>query len=111
MILTASEILNAGLLIVDDQESNISLLEHDCWAEAGYTRLASTMNPLEVCALHRQNQYDLILLDLHRYPSWTASRSWRGLKADSADDYLPVLVLTAQPGHKLRANHLIKLKF
>ena len=26
-----------------------------------------------------------------------------GLKADAQDDYLPVIVLTAQPGHKLRA--------
>jgi PAS domain S-box-containing protein len=26
-----------------------------------------------------------------------------GLKANDADDYLPVLVITAQPGHKLRA--------
>ena len=26
-----------------------------------------------------------------------------GLKTNTADDYLPVIVLTAQPGHKLRA--------
>jgi hypothetical protein len=27
--------------------------------EAGYTRVASTMDPHEVCALHRKNRYDL----------------------------------------------------
>jgi len=101
MILTASDILNASLLIVDDQESNISLLEQ-LLSEAGYTRLASTMNPLEVCALHHQNHYDLILLDL-QMPVMDGFQVMEGLKADSADDYLPVLVLTAQPGHKLRA--------
>ena len=101
MILNESEILNASLLIVDDQESNISLLEQ-LLSEAGYTSLATTTNPLEVCALHRQNQYDLILLDL-QMPVMDGFQVMEGLKADSADDYLPVLVLTAQPGHKLRA--------
>ena len=101
MILNESEILSASLLIVDDQESNISLLEQ-LLSEAGYTSLATTTNPLEVCALHRQNQYDLILLDL-QMPVMDGFQVMEGLKADSADDYLPVLVLTAQPGHKLRA--------
>ena len=62
-MLNASEILHASILIVDDQEVNISLLEQ-LLGEAGYTRVASTMNPHEVCALHRRNDYDLILLDL-----------------------------------------------
>ncbi len=101
MILNESEILNASILIVDDQESNISLLEQ-LLSEAGYTSLATTTNPLEVCALHHQNQYDLILLDL-QMPVMDGFQVMEGLKADSADDYLPVLVLTAQPGHKLRA--------
>jgi PleD family two-component response regulator len=57
------DILNASILIVDDQESNVSLLER-LLGEAGYTRVASTLNPQEVCALHRKNGYDLIMLDL-----------------------------------------------
>ena len=60
-MLNTSEILRAGILIVDDQEVNIRLLEQ-LLSEAGYTRVASTMNPLEVCALHRRNDYALILL-------------------------------------------------
>jgi len=35
-----------------------------CCVEAGYRRLTSTMDPHAVCALHRDNHYDLILLDL-----------------------------------------------
>ena len=31
---------------------------------AGYVSIASTMDPREVCELHRKNRYDLILLDL-----------------------------------------------
>ena len=63
---------------------------------------ASTMNPHEVCALHRKNQYDLILLDL-QMPGVDGFEVMEGLKVNDADAYLPVLVITAQPGHKLRA--------
>ena len=101
MMLTATEILNASILIVDDQESNVSLLEQ-LLSEAGYTCVASTMNPQEVCALHRKNHYDLILLDL-QMPGMDGFQVNEALKTNDADAYLPVLVLTAQPGHKLRA--------
>jgi len=100
-MLAASEILNASILIVDDQESNVSLLEQ-LLHEAGYTCVTSTMNPHEVCALHRKNRYDLILLDL-QMPGMDGFQVMAGLKTNAADDYLPVIVLTAQPGHKLRA--------
>ena len=100
-MLSATDILNASILVVDDQESNISLLEH-MLGEAGYTRVASTMNPREVCALHHKNCYDLILLDL-QMPGMDGFQVMEGLKTNDADGYLPVLVITAQPGHKLRA--------
>jgi PAS domain S-box-containing protein len=97
----SADILNAGILIVDDQEVNVSLLG-EMLREAGYTRVASTMNPHEVCALHRKNRYDLILLDL-QMPGMDGFQVMEGLKTNDADSYLPVLVITAQPGHKLRA--------
>ena len=96
-----SDILNASILIVDDQEVNVSLLEQ-LLREAGYTSVATTMNPHEVCALHRKNRYDLILLDL-QMPGMDGFEVMEGLKTNEADGYLPVLVITAQPGHKLRA--------
>ena len=101
LMVSATDILSASILIVDDQESNISLLEQ-LLSEAGYTNVASTMNPQEVCALHRKNRYDLILLDL-QMPGLDGFQVMEGLKTNETDGYLPVLVLTAQPGHKLRA--------
>ena len=101
MIVTEPDILDASILIVDDQESNVSLLEQ-LLNEAGYARVASTMNPQEVCALHRKNRYDLILLDL-QMPAMDGFQVMEALKTNDADGYLPVIVLTAQPGHKLRA--------
>lgn len=101
MMLKANDILNATILIVDDQESNVTLLEM-LLAEAGYTNVSSTMNSEEVCALHRKNNYDLILLDL-QLPNMDGFEVMEGLKTNQVDHYLPVIVLTAQPGHKMRA--------
>ena len=95
------DILNANILIVDDQEPNISLLTQ-MLNEAGYINVSSTMQPQEVCALHRKHCYDLILLDL-QMPEMDGFQVMEGLKTNHADAYLPVIVLTAQPGHKLRA--------
>ena len=101
MMIAESDILNARVLIVDDQEVNVSLLEQTL-REVGYTGVESTMIPQEVCALHRKNRYDLILLDL-QMPGMDGFQVMEGLKTNEADAYLPVLVITAQPGHKLRA--------
>ncbi len=95
------EMLNARILIVDDQEANIMLLEQ-MLREAGFTRVSSTQLPAEVCALHRRHCYDLILLDL-QMPGMDGFQIMESLKTNTVDDYLPVIVLTAQPGHKLRA--------
>jgi len=100
-MVSAIDILGASILIVDDQESNVSLLEQ-LLSETGYTRVASTMRPQEVCPLHRKNRYDLILLDL-QMPGMDGFQVMEALKTNDADGYLPVLVITAQPGHKLRA--------
>ncbi len=100
-MITALEILNANILIVDDQESNISLLEQ-LLSDTGYTSVTSTMNPEEVCELHSIHHYDLILLDL-QMPVMDGFQVMKALKINQDDAYLPVLVLTAQPNHKLRA--------
>jgi len=96
-----TEILNANILIVDDQEPNVTLLEQ-MLGDYGYTRVSSTMNPKEVCALHVKNNYDLILLDL-QMPGMDGFQVMEGLKTHDKNSYIPVLVITAQPSHKLRA--------
>ncbi len=100
MVSTAN-ILNASILIVDDQQANVQLLEQ-MLRDAGYQRLTSTMDPFAVCELHRTNHYDLILLDL-QMPGMDGFQVMDGLKEIDPDGYVPILVVTAQPGHKLRA--------
>ncbi len=100
-MVSSAEILHASILIVDDQAVNVSLPER-MLRGAGYTSIASTMDPHEVCELQRKNCYCLILLDL-QMPGMDGFQVMEGLKDVEKDSYLPVLVITAQPGHKLRA--------
>jgi two-component system cell cycle response regulator len=101
MMISEKQILNACILIVDDQQSNVLLLE-GMLREAGYACVASTNNPYAVCELYRKNNYDLILLDL-QMSGMDGFQVMEALKAVETDGYLPILVITAQPGHKLRA--------
>ena len=96
-----SDILGAKILIVDDLEANVRLLDR-MLRQAGHTCVASTMDPREVCGLHRDNRYDLILLDLEM-PGMDGFQVMEGLRKIETDGYLPILVITAQPDHKLRA--------
>ena len=100
-MVSSSEILNAKVLIVDDQEPNVLLLER-MLRGAGYASIHSTMDPRDVCELHRQNQYALILLDL-QMPCMDGFEVMQILKETETNGYLPVLVLAASPEHKLRA--------
>ena len=100
-MVTKPDILNARVLIVDDRDANVRLLSLMLRSE-GYTCVTSTSDPLEVCALHRTQRYDLILLDL-LMPVMDGFQVMEGLKEIEPDGYVPVLVLTARPDHKLRA--------
>ena len=100
-MISRSDILKASILIVDDQAANVALLEQ-MLRDAGYVTIASTMDPRAVCELHRMNRYDLILLDL-QMPGMDGFQVMEGLKKIETDGCLPVLVITAQPAHKLRA--------
>ena len=106
-MVTSSAILNASILIVDDVPANVELLERMLQL-AGYTSVASTTNPLDVCGLHRENQYDLILLDLMmpRMDGFQVMECLAEIEESEFGGYLSVLVVTGQPGHKLRALQL-----
>ena len=93
--------LDASILIVDDQHANVMLLER-LLTDAGYTNVSSTMDPTGVVAAHRARPYDLILLDL-LMPEMDGFEVMQRLNEDAVGSYLPVIVLTAQPAHKLRA--------
>jgi adenylate cyclase len=100
-MISPADILHGKILIVDDQEANVLLLEQ-LLRGAGYDSVSSTTNSEKVCELHLVNRYDLILLDL-QMPGMDGFQVMENLKEIEKGGYLPVLVITAQPAHKLRA--------
>lgn len=100
-MISPTDILQGKILIVDDQEVNVVLLEK-VLRGAGYVSIASTTDPGKVCELHLLNRYDLILLDL-QMPGMDGFQVMENLKELETGGYLPVLVVTALPEHKLRA--------
>lgn len=100
-MINEQDIFIARILVVDDQDSQVLLLTR-MLVSAGYTSVTSTMNPLEVCDLHRSHRYDLILLDI-QMPVMDGFQVMEGLKEIEIDGNLPVIVSTAYPEHRLRA--------
>ncbi|MEO8487025.1 MAG: response regulator [Betaproteobacteria bacterium] len=99
--IAASALLDASILIVDDRPANVELLDA-MLRQAGYTRVASTTDPRAVAALHREQRYDLILLDLEM-PAMDGFDVIEALKAGADDGYVPVIAITAHREHKVRA--------
>lgn len=100
-MISSNDIFAASILIVDDKEANVLLLV-EMLGDAGYHHIASTLDPYAVCELHRAHHYDLIVLDL-KMPGMDGFQVMDGLKEIEAEGYLPVLVMTAEPGHKVQA--------
>jgi adenylate cyclase len=100
-MISSSDILRGKILIVDDQAVNVRLLEQ-MLRGAGYEDISSTTDSSKVFELHLANRYDIILLDLHM-PGMDGFQVMEHLQELEKGGYLPVLVITAQPEHKLRA--------
>ena len=97
---TPIDALPGSILIVDDQQTNLQLIE--CVLHrAGYTAVASTTDPRKVCDLQRQNRYDLIILDL-QMPHMNGFEVMEALAA-VAGARAAILVLSADPSQMVRA--------
>jgi signal transduction histidine kinase len=101
-MVSPSDIFNARILIVGDQDASVSLLQHTLRG-AGYGCVESTKNPREVCELHRRNGYSLILLDFQML-GFDGFQVMDDLKAIEAEGCLLILAQTSEPGDRLRAS-------
>ena len=92
---------DSRILIVDDQPSNVRLLEFTL-RRGGFVSITSTTDPRAVTALHREHRYDLILLDLVM-PGMDGFQVMEALAEIEEGGDLPVLVMSADPRHEGRA--------
>lgn len=99
-----ADIHDARILIVDDNAANVALLEA-ILEEEEYENVTSTTDPFEVMPLFREHQFDLILLDI-RMPGLSGIEILHQLRDILHDDFIPVIVLTAQTDQDTRQQAL-----
>ena len=100
-MISATDILNARILVVDDQVIGARALAA-MLRDAGYINVTHTTDPFQVCALHRAHRYTLILLDM-QMPGKSGFQVMHELNAVESEGYAPVLAITAEPSYKVHA--------
>jgi len=100
-MISAADILSARILVVDDDIDALRSLEQ-VLTTAGYNNVHVTTDPRAVVGMHREHDFDAILLDV-LMPNMDGFEVMESLKPFERDGYLPVLALTAEPGHRTRA--------
>jgi putative two-component system response regulator len=95
---------DARIFIVDDMPENIDLLE-TLLSDAGYRDITSTTDPRKANDLIRNENFDLLVLDL-KMPYMNGFQVMEQLAKDLRDDYLPVLVLTGEMDREYRIRAL-----
>jgi EAL domain-containing protein (putative c-di-GMP-specific phosphodiesterase class I)/FixJ family two-component response regulator len=102
---TADEHEEARILVVDDEEQNLSLISAMLGA-AGYRQVVTVSRSTEALARFLDHRPDLILLDLHMPPpdGFTVMHEVR--EHVDPDDFLPILVLSADPTQQARERAL-----
>jgi two-component system, NtrC family, sensor kinase len=103
-MLDKSEILNAKILIVDDESSNIIVLE-SALKQAKYTSITSTTDSRKAASLYQELGPDLVLLDL-RMPHFDGFEVINQIKKIEKNSYAPILVLTAESDPAIRLQAL-----
>ena len=94
------DIKSARVLIVDDEPVNIKLVESVLKGHA-YTNVLTTTDPRDVLGLCRDNEIDLILLDLNM-PHLDGYQVMDVLKKELGKPVPPVLILTAQSSREFK---------
>jgi putative two-component system response regulator len=89
-----TEGLNDPILIVDDEPTNVLLLRR-LLGNAGYVNLTTTSDPVEAEDLFAEAKPDLVLMDLHMPMMDGFELMDRITRSLEPDEYLPILVLTA----------------
>ena len=105
--MTTDSLSRAKILIVDDEPSNVRLLER-ILEISGCTNVRGTTDSREALSQYFDFEPDIVLLDLNM-PHFDGFAIMQQLKSTvSAEDYLPILVLTADITSDTRHRALAK---
>ena len=100
------EILKARILMVDDEGTNIAVLE-TVLKQAKYTSISSTTDSREAASLYQKLKPDLVLLDL-RMPHVDGFEVIAKLQEDPVWRHIPVIVITAKDLESGESTYLAK---
>lgn len=103
-MIEVERIYDAPILIVDDLAENIRLFE-GMLRKAGYRRVVTTTNPLDVLRLYELHRPVLILLDLNM-PYLDGFQLLALLREKDPDGFPPVMVLTGELGQAVKLKAL-----
>jgi putative two-component system response regulator len=93
-MISDEKIFAAKILAIDDNILNIEILKK-ILSHAGFVNITTTTDPTQAVDLYKELQPDLVLLDLNM-PHMDGFAVMVQLSLLSSDDYLPLLVLTAE---------------
>ena len=93
-MISEEKIFAAKILAIDDNILNIQILKK-ILTNAGFINITTTTDPTQALALYKEIQPDLILLDLNM-PNMDGFAVMLQLSVINPDDYLPILILTAE---------------
>ena len=103
-MISEEQILNAKILIVDDNILNVQILKK-ILTEAGYYHLAVTTDATKAFPMYQEIRPDLVLLDFNM-PQLNGIQVMEQFISIAPEDYLPVLMLTAEDDAGLRIKAL-----
>lgn len=93
-MISNKDVRDARILIVDDNQVNVTMLEK-MLDNAGYTSVLGITDPREVMGIYESFQPEIILLDINM-PHLNGYQVMEKINEVKKEAYLPLLVLTAQ---------------
>lgn len=90
------QILNAKILIVDDEPANIMVLE-ETLKQGGYDFIKSVDDPRQALKEFQSFKPDVVLLDLNM-PHLDGFQVMEQIRNEDPDQQTPIMILTAQAG-------------
>jgi len=103
-MITEDNILNAKILIIDDDEISVRILK-ETFSKAGYKNITSINDPRLALKLYKELDPDLLILDLNM-PYLSGFDVMKQLTSINIDGYLPIVVLSNEESQDIRSSAL-----